>query len=408
MASRTTFSDPAWSRGLSVLLCAVLLGPWVGAQQSGARGSGSTSGDRFFGAAANRAIGFSSRYLESACDQTGRFAYLVDPNSGRQSPSYNVIRHAGAMYGLALLNRAHPDRKTVDAMMRAGAYLRANYVGADARSGALVVWSRPRGMASQASLGAAGLGLAALAEVDRAETNAIPVTELEGLGKFVVFLQSSDGSFASRYRADAGPDEEWESLYYPGEAALGLVTLYEVDHKRGWLDAAGRALGWLARRRGHGEEVPLDHWALIAMARLLPSCGGSDCSMSRAQLIGYAGHVSDALLRGQLENGSFDEAGRTAPTATRMEGLLAALEFLPDDATGRRARIQAAVDRGIAFLLRAQITNGPYAGGMPQAVPEANSVVVQRDPRASDIRIDYVQHALCAWLRYETMFGGRR
>lgn len=31
-----------------------------------------------------------------------------------------------------------------------------------------------------------------------------------------------------------------------------------------------------------------------------------------------------------ISNGSFDSAGRTAPTATRMEGLLAALSFEPD------------------------------------------------------------------------------
>ena len=115
--------------------------------------------------------------------------------------------------------------------------------------------------------------------------------------------------------------------------------------------------------------------------------------------------MSDSLLRGQVENGSFDEAGRTAPTATRMEGLLAALEFLPNDATGRRARIEAAVDRGIAFLLRAQITSGPYAGGMPEAMPGARSIMFRADPGASDIRIDYVQHALSAWLRYQAMFS---
>jgi hypothetical protein len=351
--------------------------------------------------AVDLAVSRSSDYLQRVCGPAGKFTYLVDPTSGRQSSSYNVIRHAGAIYGLAMLNRAHPDPRVIDVMKRAAAYLRASYISTEARSGALAVWSRPRGVASEASLGAAGLGLAALAEVDQVEPDAVPVTELEGLGKFILFLERSDGGFASRYEADAGPDEEWESLYYPGEAALGLVELYEIDHNPEWLRAAGRMLSWLARSRAQGGEVPLDHWALIATARLLPKCGQGDCGVSRPELVGYAERVSDALLAGQIENGSFDEAGRTSPTATRMEGLMAALAFLPDDASGRRARIEDAVDRGIAFLLRAQITSGPYAGGMPQAMPEAKSVLAQRDPRASDIRIDYVQHALSAWLRYQ-------
>jgi hypothetical protein len=84
-----------------------------------------------------------------------------------------------------------------------------------------------------------------------------------------------------------------------------------------------------------------------------------------------------------------------------MEGLLAALEFLPADATGLRARIQAAVDLGIAFLLRAQFASGPYAGGMPEAMAGARSIMFKAAPGARDIRIDYVQHALSAWLRYQ-------
>jgi hypothetical protein len=82
-----------------------------------------------------------------------------------------------------------------------------------------------------------------------------------------------------------------------------------------------------------------------------------------------------------------------------MEGLLAALEFLPKGEL--RERAEATVQRGIAFLIDAQITSGPYAGGMPGALLTAGSPRNAR--RASEIRIDYVQHALSAWLRYEAL-----
>jgi hypothetical protein len=193
---------------------------------------GTKRGDGETLAQVNRAIDLSARYLESACGETGRFAYRLDPNSGRQVSSYNIVRHAGAIYALAMLNRAHPDRKAVEAAVRAAAFLRANYIGTEAHSGALAVWSRPKSMASEASLGAAGLGLAALAEVDQAQPNSVPVSELEGIGRFIVFLQRRDGSFASKYRPLSGAVEDWESLYYPGEAALGLVALYEIGTRR--------------------------------------------------------------------------------------------------------------------------------------------------------------------------------
>lgn len=54
-----------------------------------------------------------------------------------------------------------------------------------------------------------------------------------------------------------------------------------------------------------------------------------------------------------------------------------------------KPKTEATVERGIAFLLRAQISSGPYAGGVLGSMNGDTFV-----------RIDYVQHALCAWLRY--------
>jgi hypothetical protein len=391
----------------------VALPPLVRAQQS-ARvpvAGGITSGDRVSLARVSHAIELAGRYLESACGETGRFAYRLDPNSGQLSSSYNIVRHAGAMYALAMLNGSHPDRKAVDAAIRAAAFMRANYIGPDARSNALVVWSRPLPAISDAGLGATGLGLVALTGLDRVVPNAVPLADLEGLGRFIVFLQRSDGSFTSKYSPGSGLVTDWDSLYYPGEAALGLIFLYELDHRSEWLAAAGKALAYLARSRARVQDMPPDHWAVIATARLLPHCRQGDCPVSRAELIEHAARICDRFLRDQVGNaadarldGGFDAAGRTTPSAIRLEGLLAALEFLPDDASGRRAGIEAAVERGIAFLLRTQITNGPYAGGMPAAVSGVGSIL-RADPRTSDIRIDYVQHALSAWLRYQKMFS---
>ena len=44
------------------------------------------------------AIGRSVGYLLKACSPRGRFAYIVDAESGGVSRSYNIVRHAGAIY----------------------------------------------------------------------------------------------------------------------------------------------------------------------------------------------------------------------------------------------------------------------------------------------------------------------
>jgi hypothetical protein len=377
-------------------------------QRPGHSGGGMTEAPLPTAVQVSQAIALSAGYLERACDPDGRFVYEVDIKSRKKSHSYNIVRHAGAMYALAMFNRAHPDAQAVDAMVRAATFMRQNYIGPGMRPGQSAVWSEPleyesKSLHHDAELGATGLGLVALAEVSRAEPKAVPLEELQSLGRFLMFLQRDDGSFVSKYRAETGPLSDWESLYYPGEAALGLIALYEADHSRQWLDAAAKALLYLAKSRAGLSTVPADHWALIATARLLPYCAQNLCpESSREELTRHAIQVCNSILRDQFRgsaaagiNGAFDPAGRTAPTATRLEGLLAALEFLPKDEL--RPKIEAATGRGIAFLRRKQISSGPYSGGMPEAFRAGVRA-------ASEIRIDYVQHALCAWLLYEQLF----
>jgi len=351
-------------------------------------------------------VRLAAAYLEKGCESSGQFAYLVDTESGEILPSYNVVRHAGAIYALAMLNRIHPDSNTANTMVRAANFLRANYLAHDTRSGALAVWSRPPPANRKAELGAAGLGLVALSGVEQVRPNAIPLAELQAMARFILFLQRPDGSFYSRYFADSGLDRNWQSLYYPGEAVLGLVSLYEIDHSKKWLVAAGKGLAYLAQSREGTQEVPPDHWALIATAKFLPYYAQSECPVSRAELVRHAARICERFLREQVAsasdarlNGGFDPGGRTTPSAIRLEGLLAALEFLPRTNVELRARVETAVQRGIVFLLNAQITSGPYAGGMPGAVLATGSARNVRS--ASEIRIDYVQHAMSAWLRYE-------
>jgi hypothetical protein len=350
------------------------------------------------------AISAAAGYLERACDSDGKFVYRINFRTGQEASSYNIVRHSGAMYALAMRNGSESDPRAAETVLRAAAFLRNHYIGPGVRPRQLVVWSAPLPLRSDAELGATGLGLVALAAAYRIDPKSIPLEQLQALGRFLLFLQRDDGSFVSKYRAESGPVSDWESLYYPGEAALGLIALYETDHSIQWLYAAARSLAYLARSRAGLSVVPADHWALIATAKLLPYCEQAGCPATRKELLRHAIQICGSILREQITNpalplldGAFDSAGRITPSATRLEGLLAALEFLPKGSDKLRALIKTAVERGIAFLLRAQITSGPYAGGMPGAL-----IAGAKD--ASTIRIDYVQHALCAWLHYQKLF----
>lgn len=96
-------------------------------------------------AAIDRAVTLSGNYLERASGPNGKFSYRVALESGHVSSSYNIVRHAGAIYALAMFNGSHPNRNAVDAMTRAANFMRSSYISQDARSKTLVVWSQPVG-----------------------------------------------------------------------------------------------------------------------------------------------------------------------------------------------------------------------------------------------------------------------
>ena len=349
-------------------------------------------------ASVNRAILLAAGYMQRACGPDGRFVYLVDVRTGEESPSYNVVRHAGAIHALAMLQRQYPSAETKAAMLRATGYLRRLYLGTATVPDVLVVWSKPAPDHKLTVLGASGLGLLALAEVSQQSPESVPLAELQALGRFILSQQREDGSFASKYSLAEGSEDTFESLYYPGETTLGLLALYELDRSPAWLNAATSALAYLARSRRNLSQPPADHWAFIATAQLFSICDETKCTFPKGELLRHAEQICISIL----QEGTLSATGstaRTTPIATRVEGLLAALAFLPD--TVLCMKVEVAVNSSILLLVQAQLSSGRYAGGMSQSMEPLTSSLGR-------IRIDYVQHALSAWLLYTSCASCRK
>ncbi len=356
--------------------------------------------------------------LLSELSSEGQFRYRfyldgTKADSGR----YNLLRHAGAVYALHQYHTMFPDRRIPVAVCHAASFLK-QYTHALPSGSALAIWTpavyRHDGR-EVAKLGGTGLGIIAAVACEPAPGEAVFSTdELTNLGAFIEYMQKSDGSFYSRCWSDtASRDDSWISLYYPGEAALGLLYLHDATHNIRWADAAKRALLHLADSRTDNRDIPHDHWALIATAKLFSTSGSHLLSREEAQrLIGHSVLVSQAILQTQVIspdssiNGAFDEWGRTTPAATRLEGLLAAYSMLPDSYAALKADIYSSIERGMRFLLNAQITEGPHAGTIPRAVKRASGDTEDArrfNRRVREVRIDYMQHALSAMLGYVKM-----
>ena len=361
-----------------------------------------------------------SQYLVRKTRKSGKFAYRVniDPRV-RVRRSYNELRHAGTIYAMVDAQQRYRDDALHDAILRAAEFLKREIIApVPGQEGMLAAWSDPEITGDddelEAKLGGTGLALVALLSVEQMKPGTTPIEELQSLGQFLLYMQKEDGSFYSKYiPSGSGRDERFQSLYYPGEAALGLVMLYAKDGSAEWLNAAARVLKYLARTREGQMRVEADHWALLATAELLPHYEKTNREVPRPLIVSHAVQVCESILAerpdhppGSLLHGCFTDDGRTTPTATRLEGLLAGLEVVP--ASGDlRDRMMAAIRDGIAFLLRARVEGTEFDGAIPRAIdavpithPAARG---NFNDRVTEVRIDYVQHALSAILAFERL-----
>ena len=369
------------------------------------------------------AIEMSVDYLVQNCRSDGRFSRRIDfeAKTGAKR-AYDIIGHTGAMCALSAFDRTRRIHRVRSALARSGQFLKKNYIGSvSGREGMLAAWSRPRligaGGPTEAKLGDTGMALAALAGLEHAHSGFTSVEDFRRLGMFIVYMQKADGSFHNKYAPSRGGRcDDRKASYDPSQAALGLLMLYELDPSPIWLQAAADAIGFLARSREGQEPFAADPWTLLATAKLLPMYDHCHPQVARWRIVEHAVGICERMLDDQRGGAgasdirdSFAIDGRTTPTATQLEGLLAALAYLPEEREELKDRIRSAVRPAMAFLLRTRDFSGEQLGAMPPANERAEGGaagrVGQTDLGGDEIRFDQVQHALSAMLQYRERFG---
>ncbi|MEO0867167.1 MAG: hypothetical protein AAFY17_01735 [Cyanobacteria bacterium J06642_11] len=317
------------------------------------------------------------------------------------------------MYALSLYHRHCPNQGvSLTVVQQAARYLfRQAVQPIPGEHGTLAVWARPDIQNTtkplQAKLDGAGAGLLALLSLHRLAI--VPLKYAQALGRFIVYMQEGEESFYTRYVPLFGGKTELQSLqHYPMETVLGLIVLYEQDGDSLWLETACTILNQVARHSQPMTMADVSPGTLSAIGRLFALGAGSTMPISKSLLTTYALQICDLLLSNQVSaprrspyDGGLSKDGVVLPTAVWIEELLATLTFLP---TGDRrvGKIRDAVDRGVTFLLQAQIREGEWAGAIPRAVRPLRSRRGAADfnQRATEVRIDQVQSTLRTWLKY--------
>lgn len=363
-------------------------------------------------------ISSAASYMKRGNLESGQFTYLVNTNPAVPvAAAYDMLRHAGAIYALGLANSVLKDAEIVVVMKRAVNFMRnccfAKIEGGDMRG----MWE-PEAVTHAPGppvfqLGGVGVGLAAMASLAHASTGSVPIDEMRSFARFGQFLQRWDGEFYARYAPSEG-GRIWlgKTLFYPGEMALGWLMLHQIEPSADLIESTVSGLGFLARKRARSGVTPVDHWALLATARLFGIADSQGIEIPREALFNHALQICHTILEEgygpvmlPVMEGALVSYGRgeVTPTATRLEGLLAALTFLPPSHP-ITPHVASAVQRGMGFLLRAQLKDGPYAGGLPRntsvLADDGTAEGAKFNAEATEIRIDYVQHSMSAMVQY--------
>lgn len=330
------------------------------------------------------------QYLIRMQKTDGSFHYLYDAETDRfESRRYNVVRHAGTTLSLLDLYQATRDSKYLLSARHAIDFLKTRVRAASARASYVLDFD------GKAKLGAAGLALAAIAkqmQLDRKTDRELAAR----LANQIVAMQRKDGSFVMRHRLLESEEPAAESLYYPGEALLGLIRLYDLNHDRRILKAVQHGAAYLIDSQLRMSRLPPDAWLPQALEELYKTA-------PERRYVDHAIKLAEVMIEDQYdENDGSEYAGgfgpgppRSTPAASRAEGLVSAYRLAKKAGDPRASKIAEALRASAKFQLAQQFT-AANSGSLKN--PRRALGGFRESLESSKIRIDFVQHNISSLL----------
>lgn len=352
-------------------------------------------------------ISISMGYIERNIYENGRFQYRkhIDSDIEIKNDIYNSLRHAGVLYSMYMYEKLGLSDKYKELRILASKYFIQRYIKKLGNKGKYIVLSVPeeeRINIPIAKSGAAGMALCSLSNLYNEKE--IDIKILQGLGEFILSMIDDNGNVYAYYDLENKKiNKEAEAIYYAGEAAAGLLYLYEVDPQNKWLEASKKILLNLASVGKKMEMmITFDSWAALAIEKLIKNSWLKD--EEKGILKSYVEQMAIPMLSEQITNrnnsyyGAFKDNVRPCSLGSIMEGL-ASIYFCVDNKNLKKI-IFKSLSIGNLFLSKVQVKTGEQAGGLPNS---ANWVKPGVTPNAGIIRIDNVQHVITGWLKFQNI-----
>jgi hypothetical protein len=345
-------------------------------------------------------------YLSRILDARGRYIYRYRPTDDHNETNYGNLRHAGATYALL---EAYDELRTPLYLQKAESAL--SYIEAHVKTlddnGQKDTYFVDGNDEEQQKVGGAGLALVATAKEIELTGSKARLESARSFARLILHQQYPDGHFRANHdveregEARPGVRLKKEVLYYPGEAILGLMRLYRVDPDPRWLEGAKRGADYCVHVRDADvseEAQEHDHWLSYAMNDLY--------RVTHDQAyIDHAYKIARSIIRKEKTPrdapapdfvGSFYAQAPTTPASTRLEAFAADIELSRFAKLPEAWLVEPATS--VAKFMRAQQLDADRVFFARN--PEKALGGVREGLFVEDVQIDYVQHAMSAWLHF--------
>ncbi len=330
-----------------------------------------------------------SDQLSNSIKDNGQFVYGWQL-SHRLISGYNVVRHAGATWGLLNQYRLTPKPELLTKIELALSYLEKQVVYQDEKTAYVVEYSE-----KEIKLGANALAIIAFIEYMEA-TNSQKYQDLViSLGQGITRLMTDLGEYnhvlfyQEAGKKDYDLKEKFRIVYYDGEATFALTKLYSFTQEEKWLTAAKLAIdNFIAA----DYTKYIDHWIAHALNEVLKYTDN--------------GRYYEFALRNAHEN-LYAIAHQPTAFHTYFELLMATFEVY-DRLMSQKINLQYLETFNEKMFIntifaRAQFMLDAYfypeiAMYMPDPAKIVNSFFIRHDLFRS--RIDDVQHFLTGYYIY--------
>ncbi len=378
-----------------------------------------------------KAIELAGDFMNDQVEPSGRLIYRRKfGNENFRTQKYNLLRHAGTVYSLYLYDNiyqqasSNSQKRFFKIRKNLISYMKKNYIKPMKNMYGMVSKKSEEGISvTKVKLGGLGLGLVAMAGYAEEMGSASDQDKkiMNGLAEFILLLQNNDGSFTSAFNWEKKEkDYTTNSLYYPGEASLGLIFLYMFDKNPRWVEACKKTLMYLATTRKDQKKVPFDHWALIATDKLFES-GVQLSKEEKKLLVEHAIKIVSSvwgkqILRGE-QRGAFENNDRPCSLGTYVEGFVATRNLIrrsgidPGDLGMSEAdlnlwtsRLQDITTGTVDYLYRVQVKKEDDSSFMLGAIPTVGKWrTLLKTGKEVVSQIDNNQHVISGWIGWNKL-----